>query len=110
MRLFLRVLLLLCLGCGQGWAQQPAVLTWQGFLLPASERGEALPTAVVAGNVPEDAPAPAVALVAFTLRPPSGMYHYGPGTKEGFPTTVAVTFAPVSPFAAKAAPGTQAFA
>jgi thiol:disulfide interchange protein DsbD len=109
MGLFLRVFLLFCLMCGQGWARQPdgCSLSGQGYLLPAPEAVFAAAPADKNGTAA--ATPAAVALMAFTLRPPPGMYYYGPDVREGLPTVAAVTFAPVSPFAGKTEPGGPAF-
>ncbi|MDR1359849.1 MAG: hypothetical protein LBJ82_02610, partial [Deltaproteobacteria bacterium] len=102
MRLFRGALLLLLI-CGPGWAGQPdgPLLSWRGFLLPEPENRQA-------SALPAESPPP-MALLAFTLRPPSGTYLYGPETTEGLPTTVSVSVAPISPFAAGAPLARPAF-
>ncbi len=104
MRIFFSCILL-CLLCFAGHAQAfsdaNCPLYWKAFLLPVESEPEA--PAAVSPETNASAPraqtrANAKILVALTALPPQGHYLYGPESKEGIPTSVRVSFAPLNAF------------
>ena len=92
MRIFLSFILIVfcCLsGQAQAW-QGKSDISWQGYSLSGAQ-----------GNASADGKASSegkTLLLALTISPRQGEYLYGAASKEGLPTTVDVTFAPLSAY------------
>ncbi len=133
-RVFSFLLFCLCFfpsGPALAWEAAQSALIWQGFVLSGKAAASAAPegrgmVVSTARRLPDKKPpaantsAPATAevtqpaagpfLLAFTLVTPPGVYLYGPDAKDGLPTSFSVSYAPITPFAARPAPSSAAFA
>ncbi len=135
MRFFAGLLFLfLFAGQASAWDGSAAALSWQGFSLPEgtsaassfdrqipAPRGPGLPGSKglpaqgapgKSASAPAENGGPAARpfLLGVTLVPPAGAYFYGPEAKDGLPTTLSITCAPVTPFAPRPEPSSAAYA